>query len=862
MPKKQIVMYIASPAQASEFKNRCSSISDEVEIATLRDFGAEPPHDSFLKMSKLMMNGSIDWTVFHWKDVSSRIGGQVFIKELRELIQSGACKRSKTYIIDPDGTLTNKEAFAGFGIGIAKDESAIGMPFAKMLNVNQVELNKASAENSAFEKVSAPDYSGEEGRLPGMDSTTPSSVGRRDSDPFSKISQMGVAGESDPFSAYEGGDTDSVPEQKGMPDTTGEAGASQRKGTGEGDDIFFELADDLGADLDDGTGNGDDLFDDDLFNVLEQAADETIANAADASDPFAAFDYMDNNDILGGADAFANGDPFVELEEKLEAEDAERASQRAAGVSVESVLGGVGGVMNGSSVAEDVVGGQAVLPAGSSPIQATDPFAMFDEIRGDGNAASGEEVVEFDESMFGEPMQGEDGTFDIGTGDEPDEEFDDPYGEMTDEDYAVMESKLAADKGEEGTATSTGIMPVASAGDPFGGRDEVSLDELFDYYGERLGINEYNKLLSMLEPEWDYELEHADGIGLSGGGAGGGLFGSGKKKAGKTYSQVPEYTLADSEYIPEMEVQNGRYAPPDECKIILSSSLKGGSGKTSIAVGIATQLNWYFNKKLMQKMTTSYQSRVLLLSINEFDDIPVHGIGYENFNTANDEDGRNVAELLRRIDDTGGNPSWDDIMHCFVSTEQNRVFYLPSLTQREILEDNINITADDYRRVFEICSKFFQFIVVDTPDVFYQEKNDLMNFVYAVADVICMVVEPDQRSITNLYHFFNGLEVETGRTPLNPAKCMLVVNRYVEKGNPYMVVPINQLNYKDITMSTTKYFSRFACIPFTQPRGTGNIIYGTDPKVKYAFADLTDSVLDMIAQNEAAEDKKKKRRKA
>ena len=1579
MPKKQIIMYIASPKQAAEFKNRCASISEEVEIATLKDFGAEPPHDSFLKMQKLMKNGSIDWTIFHWKDVSSLIGGQVFIKELRELIQSGACKRSKTYVVDPDETLTSKDAFASYGIGIVKDETAIGMPFAKMLNLNQLEIEKASKENSAFEKISAPDYSAEEGRLPGMSAQTPSRVGKQDTDPFNSFSQIKAGGDEDPFASYAqksgngtqsaGGDSsdpssgtkpspfDAISTSFGaaggganMPTAAGSGTAvltSNVAGNGDGagngnagpgndTDIFFELADDLGADLaEESFGSGEDLFDDNLFSVLEQAADETIANApAGASDPFAAFEYMDNNDVLGGADAFADGDPFTELEEKLEKEE-------TAAVSVESVIGGIGGVMNGSAVADEVVGEsetQLGLPApggagnaAGGNVQlgtgAQDPFAAFDGLAEADE--DDEKPMEFDGSIFDDMPEQEDVEGDLdpfdgidkmsGTDVFGDGEFDDPYGEMTDEDYEVANTAFSDSIGggrdgngeEDFQNGSNGLgTGIVTAGDPFGGREEITLDEIFDFYGDRLGVNEYNKLFSMLEPDWDYELEHADGIGLAGGSGSGGLFGGGgKKKAGKTYSQVDEYTLAESEYIPEMEALNGRYSPPDECKILISTSAKGGIGKaclcsilitkvgadgnperttvgeirpgdyvynrlgkpvkvisthpqgeldvyeitlkdgrkvecsgdhlwnvlhrgsnrardhhreihtteelmekssyknegkgkqeyrwkipvadaiefpeqdlpldpylvglligdgclthsspelssgdieivekirpmlreigvdihkqcpnnpkqytwvmpklnrktggtnplkkilddldlchrtegkfipeiymmgsieqrrallqglmdsdgssnkgrfsfttinrrlkdqfmslvrslgyicsasldnrsekyctgecwivhvqsndvenifrlqrkkddyyackskqtpakklpqrkeitqytaddnngcapldiesapvhpyllgllfsrrkiqhdkpikftcrddfilhhaieclpagvdiipevwvnpkvnpdgrsfviqktdtakqpyniktplhllladmglfndpdagysvrtpsgymakenasaahkearnkaaaarassaiaqaeimsshgddllgahipsaylhgtqelrqallqgimdgagifainsclpminmnrnphfasqfrelvenlgytiqdstskrdknclliatddtsifysddkreqmhnfvdtaystkmnswmgnddryisiadikktdrkeemtclyvddeehlflvgdyipthnSSVAVGIATQLNWYFNKKLMQKMTTSYQSRVLLLSINEFDDIPVHGIGYESFSTANDEDGRNVAELLRRIDDTGGNPSWDDIMHCFVSTEQNRVFYLPSLTQREILEDNINITAEDYRKVFEVCSKFFQFIVVDTPDIFYQEKNDLMNFVYSVADVICMVIEPDQRSITNLYHFFNGLEVETGRTPLNPAKCMLVVNKYVEKGNPYMVMPFDQLDYKDITMSTEKYFSRFACIPFTHPRGKGNVIYGTDPKVKYAFADLADSILDMIAQNDAAEEQKKKRRKA
>lgn len=281
---------------------------------------------------------------------------------------------------------------------------------------------------------------------------------------------------------------------------------------------------------------------------------------------------------------------------------------------------------------------------------------------------------------------------------------------------------------------------------------------------------------------------------------------------------------------------------------------------TTVSVGIATQLNWYFNKSLMLSMDTNFQSRILILSLNEFDDIPIHNIGYEGFQMENDYDGKNIAELLRRIDDTNGDPSWDDIMHCFVCNSRNRVFYLPSLVTREILEEGIVLTTDDYRRILEVCSRFFQFIIIDTPDVFYHEKNDLMNFAYSIADIITMVIEPDDRSITHLYHFLNGLEVDTGRVPLNPAKCLLTVNKYVTEGNPYIAYPEEQLPYESITSGTAKYFSRFACIPYTRPMGSGSIINGTDPKVKEAFGDLADTILEMISENDRAADKKKKKR--
>ena len=283
---------------------------------------------------------------------------------------------------------------------------------------------------------------------------------------------------------------------------------------------------------------------------------------------------------------------------------------------------------------------------------------------------------------------------------------------------------------------------------------------------------------------------------------------------------------------------------------------------TTVSVMLATQLNWYFNPELMQNLTTSYTARILLLSLNEFDDIPTHGIGYDEYlSDENDNDGKNVVELIRRIEETNGDPSWDDISYCFVATRANKVFYLPSLTQREQITGNIVVSAQDYKKVIDVCSKFFSFIIMDSPDLFYHEKADIMNFAFSVSDVICFVIEPDTHSTTHLYHFFDGLRGDTNKFPLDSNKCICVVNKYVTKGNVYMPIePIGQLKFEKIATSMSKYFARFVAIPFTQPRSYGNVLDGTDPKVKYAAAELADDVLELIDYNDEVEEKKKQQR--
>lgn len=277
---------------------------------------------------------------------------------------------------------------------------------------------------------------------------------------------------------------------------------------------------------------------------------------------------------------------------------------------------------------------------------------------------------------------------------------------------------------------------------------------------------------------------------------------------------------------------------------------------TTVSVMTATQLNWYFNSALMQHMTASINSRVLLMSFNEFDDLPAHEIGYDNLNADEmDNDGKNVLELLRRINQTEGMTTWDDISHCFAVTPKNMVFYLPPLTQKQAIEDDITITAEDYRKILSVLSKFFSFIVIDSPDIFYREKEDLMNFAFSVADVILFVLEASFSGTNNLRLLMDSLHMndksdKPDDMALDPRKCILVVNKYVDKGNPYISVPEGQIKFEDITKSLKKYFARFVPIPYSKPRMFGNVLFSTDSKVKYQAAELADDILEVIDEND------------
>lgn len=323
------------------------------------------------------------------------------------------------------------------------------------------------------------------------------------------------------------------------------------------------------------------------------------------------------------------------------------------------------------------------------------------------------------------------------------------------------------------------------------------------------------------------------------------LFGGGKKvKIGETEAT----SLCSSTYIEEMNVVNGYYDMPSTSKIITVWSAKGGTGKTTISSMIGVQLNWFFNESLMMHRTMENSNRVLILSLNEFDDLSCNDIGYEeSISKDHINDGKDISELLTRIDRANGEPSWDDIEDCFAMSVRNYVYYLPRVPLRKKKEGDIIITADDYKRVIEVCSRFFPFIILDSPDIFYEQKNDLMDFAFINSDVIVFVVEADGRSTVNLYEFFDSMKADRHRR-IDRDKCLLCVNKYVTPGNPYVLdhAARQSVRFEALTKVFAGYFAQAVAIPLTEYRAVGNVLFGKDPQVKIAAAEMTDEVLKII----------------
>lgn len=350
-------------------------------------------------------------------------------------------------------------------------------------------------------------------------------------------------------------------------------------------------------------------------------------------------------------------------------------------------------------------------------------------------------------------------------------------------------------------------------------------------------------------PQWDYSQLNAE---LGGGGRLSLL-----RRGRAQDSGVSPSSLANSLYIQErMRTGDGYYSAPKDCKVITVFSGSGGTGKTTVAGMVAVQLNWYFNPDVMQRNSSSWKARVLILSLNEFDDLSVKGIGYDN-PMGSVSDRKNAAELLKRIDECNGSPEWDDVSDCFAASQENYVYYLPSVTLQERLESGIELTAADYKKILAACSKFFGFIVIDMPDVIYDHKEGLVEWALNTADVVVYVMQPDTKGTYTLYQILRGLRNPDGTTAIDRDKWMVVINKYAQKDSPYLgyiddLEAFDHRSFEEIRGAVQSYFFDIQAIPLTSPRGKGNILFGRDPNVKKAARDITDSILRQIDINDEA----------
>ena len=376
--------------------------------------------------------------------------------------------------------------------------------------------------------------------------------------------------------------------------------------------------------------------------------------------------------------------------------------------------------------------------------------------------------------------------------------------------------------------------------------DDVGLSTSLNGYSGDFDSRDIKRLLSFKEPSWDYsainEALRNEGSGLFRG-----------RKSGQKLGEVAPSSLANSVYIEEKQMREGAYSAPDETKIISLFSPAGGVGKTTIATMIGIQLNWYFNHDVMSGRTTSLTTRVLVLSLNEFDDIATKGIGYDS--PIGQDDNKNVAELKKRIEECNGKPEWDDISQCFTASASNYVFYLPSLTLKEKLHDEIEITAEDYKMIIEVCSRFFGFIVLDMPDVMYDQKNGLVEFGLNNSDVVGVVIEPDTKNTVLLYYMLDGMKDNNNIINWDPDKSILIINKYATPDNPYLgyvkdPASYGQIKYESIVKAAANDFCYAQAMPLTEYRVTGNVLFTSDPEIKIAARDLTDKVLDVIDTND------------
>lgn len=421
-----------------------------------------------------------------------------------------------------------------------------------------------------------------------------------------------------------------------------------------------------------------------------------------------------------------------------------------------------------------------------------------------------------------------------------------PYGNADDDDgYDTTDDDYATD--DEDGDDDDEMLPA-------------EIDEAHRYDGKS-GEGTEEDVLSMIaptygNPRWDYS-EINEGIREQRGG----LFGKiGSKRGGKIIGETDKRMMyANSRYIAERTDRNGGYDPPTDCKIITCYSNIGGSGKTTVSTMIGAQLVWDFDRDLLERRSSNMAYRILVLSLNEFDDIEVKGIGTEGNSDDGgllaSNEGRDVLALKQKIAECNGDPTWDDIAHCFKASPMNYVMYLPSMTLREKFETRQEIDDQDYKSIISVCRRFFNFIIIDTPDVMYNNKYELIPYALSIADVVCLIMTPDAKSTYHMYNFLDGMKAGTpnGSLPFARDQTMLVVNKVATSGNPYIGhTNSNQVPFKDIANTFTKVFFKVLPIPMTDQNMDENIMFGYDSKVKEAASDITDTILEMIDRNDHA----------
>lgn len=439
--------------------------------------------------------------------------------------------------------------------------------------------------------------------------------------------------------------------------------------------------------------------------------------------------------------------------------------------------------------------------------------------------------------------------------DEEDDPFDDVDTDYYDDDSRHNDPFADVIEGNDDTGLERYDGSGTSGGarhnghNPYGLTDD-QVNSLTGGYSGTVTEHDIERLIEMGgEPKWDYSQ-------MNEGRSGGGLF-KGRNQIG----EVDETSLMSSAYIDDYIRRMGTpYSAPSKCKIIDAFSPSGGVGKTTISSIIATQLNWYFNRDLMMGRTSSHACRILVLSLNEFDDLANHNIGYQQV-IGNDNDGRNIAELKKRIDECGRieDIRWDDISHCFACIPENSVFYVPAMSLTEKFSTRVEITKDDYAKVIAVCTRFFQFIILDTPDLIYDQREGIVEWAFENSDLNVFVIEPDRKNTMHLLNLFNGWKsINNGRMPIPPSKMMLVVNKYIAKGNPYVQYTPRypQIPLEEIKQTMYKDFNEIIAMPMTEYRAQGSILFGTDPTVKQAAADIADACLEMIDANDAMQNRR------
>lgn len=290
-----------------------------------------------------------------------------------------------------------------------------------------------------------------------------------------------------------------------------------------------------------------------------------------------------------------------------------------------------------------------------------------------------------------------------------------------------------------------------------------------------------------------------------------------------------------------------KLVPADGASFVTCWSPKGGIGKTSIALGLGSQLAWGLaggEPRLHEEMRLP---RVLVVDLDEFGDVAMQS---EDLRDKCSVEGIGTLPTAQTLfDHRGSVTSWETLLPYLVLDRQSGLYLL--MAPQRCTCCNRTMDATDYDRVIKVLAPYFDIVIFDCGPGTVEDNGARVPFALGRADLNVVVGDQTFPVVIHAVKFFvNAVKKMPDLFKGSKDSFLYVVNRYVE-GSPSSL--------KEIKAVMEKFVSEVIAIPAASPAaglqgsydGQTPIFFG-DRGIKVAYRDLTDSVLRRLNSLRAA----------